>query len=59
VAKRKQFLCLSLWLGLGTAAHGATLLEAVQRRDESAIRALLAQGTDVDARDVDGATALL
>ena len=37
---------------------GRSLLEAARAGDTAAVRALLRQGTDVDARAVDGATAL-
>jgi len=53
-------LCIAVLLAFGgMAARGATLLEAVQQRDAVAVRSLLTQGSDVDARDVDGATPLL
>jgi ankyrin repeat protein len=48
-----------LLIAIASAAHGGTLLEAVQRGDVAAVRAELAAGADVDARDIDGATPLL
>src|SRR4051812_25890181 len=47
------------FLGLLATAHGATLLEAVQSGDAAQVRAALAQGADVNTRDVDGATPLI
>ena len=42
----------------GTETAGRRLVEAVKAGDTAAVRALLRQGTDVDARTADGATAL-
>ena len=49
------------WLGIaGVSAQDADLrlIEAVQGQDHEAVRALLEQKVDVDAREGDGATAL-
>jgi ankyrin repeat protein len=50
-------------LGLGlagpaVAAEHATLADAVERRDQAGVRALLQKGVDVNASQVDGTTAL-
>jgi ankyrin repeat protein len=42
----------------GVAASGVPLVDAVERGDESVVRALLEQRADVNARAVDGTTAL-
>jgi ankyrin repeat protein len=52
-------VCVLVGLAAAAAAHGATLLEAVQSGDVAQVRAALAQGADANARDVDGATPLL
>src|SRR5262245_18524132 len=55
----RRGLCACALLGLLATAHGATLLDAVQSGDAAQVRAALAQGADVNARDVDGATPLI
>jgi ankyrin repeat protein len=50
---------LLLGVSFASSAQGATLLEAVQQRDASAVRALLAERADPNAQDVDGSTPLL
>src|SRR5688500_1662642 len=44
--------------GLAVAADRAEVADAAERRDHSAVRALLAKGADVNAPQVDGTTAL-
>jgi uncharacterized protein len=44
--------------GLGAASNEAQLADAVQRRDNQAVRSLLKNGADVNAAQGDGATAL-
>ena len=44
--------------GLAVAAERAVVADAAERRDHSAVRALLAKGADVNAPQVDGTTAL-
>jgi ankyrin repeat protein len=51
------FACAGVW-SVARADHGA-LLAAVERGDAQAVRLALAQGTQVDTRDVRGRTALL
>jgi ankyrin repeat protein len=48
-------LCLA---GSAVAAERAALADAVERRDQAAVRALLQTGVDVNAVQVDGTTAL-
>ena len=55
-------LAVALAAGAGRPARGADdlrLVEAARRNDPAAVRVLLAEGLDVDARHPDGATALL
>jgi len=59
--RRLSAACLSLLLLLPSAAAGASdapLVEAVARGDATVVRALLAEGADVNAQGVDGTTAL-
>ena len=44
--------------GMAVAAERAVVADAAERRDQSAVRALLAKGADVNAAQVDGTTAL-
>ena len=53
------FIILGLGLaGPAVAAEHATLADAVERRDQPGVRALLQKGVDVNASQVDGTTAL-
>jgi ankyrin repeat protein len=45
-------------LGTGVSAAGSDVADAVMRGDAAAVRALLAQKADVNAKQADGATAL-
>ena len=58
-AARQIVGCALAFAATCSVARADTLLEAVQRADVAAVRALLAAGADADARDVDGATPLL
>lgn len=51
-------LCLSTAMRGGAAERDLRLIQAVRRADEPAVRALLKQGVDINARAGDGATAL-
>ena len=51
-------LALSALAGPSSAADDLRLIEAAKRRDMSAVRTLIAAGTDVNARFGDGSTAL-
>src|SRR5437763_792096 len=56
------FACAAIALSAGplfAAAADLRLVTAAAEQDKAAIRALLKQGVDVNARRVDGATALL
>jgi ankyrin repeat protein len=60
----KKALALAVALGLGPAANaaeigGLQLAEAARSQDQKAVRALLDQKADVNARATDGSTALL
>lgn len=58
---RLTTLTIGAWLlfgGLAIAAAGDGLVEAVKRGDPAAVRALLADGVDVNTTEPDGATAL-
>jgi ankyrin repeat protein len=44
--------------GMAVAAERAVVADAAERRDQSAVRALLAKGADANAVQVDGTTAL-
>src|SRR5437868_4784593 len=60
---RKRFgaVALVLWLLVGgpaVAQSGAPLADAVEKKDRAKIGALLKQGVDVNASQVDGMTAL-
>src|SRR5688572_33319638 len=44
--------------GMARAAERAVVADAAERRDHTAVRALLAKGADVNAAQVDGTTAL-
>ena len=63
LAGRLGTVLVAAAIGVATAAPGATaqqavLADAMQRGDAAAVRSLLAQNADVDARQGDGATAL-
>ena len=45
-------------LGTGVSAAGSDVADAVMRGDAAAVRALLTQKADVNAKQADGATAL-
>src|SRR5690349_8439140 len=47
-----------LGAGLAVAASRAPLADAAEQRDQAGVRQLLATGTDVNAAQVDGTTAL-
>ena len=51
-------LALALCAGAGAAAAQSPLIEAVKQGDQAQVRALVERGTDVDAPEVDGTTAL-
>jgi ankyrin repeat protein len=53
-----MFVVLGLAAGPVVAAERSALADAVERRDQAAIRALLQTGVDVNAAQVDGTTAL-
>jgi len=52
------YRALVLALAIAEAAASGSLVDAVARRDSGAVRSLLRQHADVNARDADGATAL-
>lgn len=64
MARTSALMAAALWLitlaqGAGVfAASGLRLLEAVQRQDRRAVRALVSQQVDVNAKRGDGVTAL-
>ena len=51
-------LALVLGMGAGVATAQSPLIEAVKQGDLAAVRALLDQGADVDAPEIDGTTPL-
>ena len=60
--ERMQLTLMALLISAVTvsaAAEDARLIDAAKRGDQPAVRALVADGVDVDARHPDGATALL
>ena len=59
--KMKTLLCCVIWVlnvGMIPAGSNARLADAAKNQDKNAVRALLSQGTDVNAAQADGATAL-
>jgi ankyrin repeat protein len=59
LATLRALITAGLALLVGVSGARAQLVEAVKRGDREAVRALLAQGTNVDTRTGDGSTALL
>ncbi len=49
----------SIAQGAGVTAKDAALIEAARRGDTDSVKALIAAGTDVNAKDKDGKTALM
>ncbi len=61
--KCRLYLCLLVAgvfiLAAGRPAKASSLIEAVSMGDTEKVQTLLAQGADVNAKDNDGATALM
>src|SRR5262245_53300798 len=63
-AYRRRVDALALWallvlsVALSAAPRDLRLVDAVERRDQQAVRALLAENVDVNASQADGATPL-
>lgn len=58
-AWRRLLLALTLSIIVGGAAMANELIDAARLRDAGKVASLIAAGTDLEARDADGTTALL